>query len=66
MLSLELDRIALSVIYLSQVAERFQAESIALVVIHQAIDAFRHTGRLMFNMLAAIAEFEQTYVQKDN
>ena len=53
-----LDRLARSVIHLSQVAERFQAENIDLVVIDQSIDTATPTGRLMFNMLAAIAEFE--------
>jgi len=54
----KLDRLARSVIHLAKVAERFQEESIDLVVIDQAIDTSSSTGRLMFNMLAAIAEFE--------
>ena len=53
--------LARSVIHLSQVAERFQKESIDLVVIDQAIDTSTPTGRLMFNMLAAIAEFETDF-----
>ncbi|SQD78400.1 Integrase-like protein y4lS (fragment) [Moritella yayanosii] len=47
--------LTLKYIHLSQVAERFQDESINLVVIDQAIDTSTPTGRLM---LAAIAEFE--------
>jgi len=53
-----LDRLARSVIHLSQIAERFNNESIHLIVIDQSIDTSTSTGRLMFNMLAAIAEFE--------
>lgn len=53
-----LDRLARSVIHLAQVATRFQKENIDLIVIDQAIDTTTSTGRLMFNMLAAIAEFE--------
>nr|WP_317986860.1 recombinase family protein [Acinetobacter nosocomialis] len=39
-------------------ASRFQSEGIDLLVIDQNIDTSTSTGRLMFNMLAAIAEFE--------
>lgn len=51
-----LDRLARSVVHLSQVAEHFKNENINLVVTDQSIDT--STGRLMFNMLATIAEFE--------
>ena len=54
----KLDRLARSVIHLSQIADRFQTESIELVVIDQSIDTATSTGRLMFNMLSCIAEFE--------
>jgi DNA invertase Pin-like site-specific DNA recombinase len=54
----KLDRLARSVIHLAQVAIRFQKENIDLIVIDQAIDTSTSTGRLMFNVLAAIAEFE--------
>lgn len=53
-----LDRLARSVVHLAQLAKRFQSEGIDLLVIDQNIDTSTSTGRLMFNMLAAIAEFE--------
>lgn len=53
-----LDRLARSVIHLAEIAKRFQNESINLVVLDQKIDTCTSTGRLMFNMLASIAEFE--------
>tara|TARA_R110002111_G_scaffold115634_4_gene176593 strand:+ start:704 stop:1279 length:576 start_codon:yes stop_codon:yes gene_type:complete len=54
----KLDRLARSVIHLSQIADRFQTEGIELIVIDQSIDTSTSTGRLMFNMLSCIAEFE--------
>ena len=53
-----LDRLARSVVHLAQIAKRFDREGINLVVIDQNIDTSTSTGRLMFNMLASIAEFE--------
>ena len=53
-----LDRLARSVVHLAQLAKRFQQESIDLLVVDQNIDTSTSTGRLMFNMLASIAEFE--------
>lgn len=53
-----LDRLARSVVHLAQLAKRFQKENIDLLVIDQNIDTSTSTGRLMFNMLASIAEFE--------
>lgn len=53
-----LDRLARSVVHLAQLAKRFQQESIDLLVVDQNIDTATSTGRLMFNMLASIAEFE--------
>ncbi|PHM69986.1 recombinase family protein [Xenorhabdus kozodoii] len=54
----KLDRLARSVDHLSQISSRFQQENIDLVVLDQNIDTRTSTGRLMFNMLATIAEFE--------
>ena len=53
-----LDRLARSVVHLADLAKRFQKENIDLIVIDQKIDTSTSTGRLMFNMLASIAEFE--------
>ena len=53
-----LDRLARSVVHLAQLAKRFQQENIDLLVVDQNIDTSTSTGRLMFNMLASIAEFE--------
>ena len=44
--------------HLAQLVKRFQNERIDLSVIDQNIDTSTSTGRLMFNMLAAVAEFE--------
>jgi len=53
-----LDRLARSVVHLAQLAKRFQNEGIDLLVVDQNIDTSTSTGRLMFNMLASVAEFE--------
>ncbi len=53
-----LDRLARSVAHLAKLANRFQNERIDLLVLDQNIDTSTSTGRLMFNMLASIAEFE--------
>lgn len=53
-----LDRLARSVVHLAQLAKRFEREGIDLLVLDQNIDTSTSTGRLMFNMLASIAEFE--------
>jgi DNA invertase Pin-like site-specific DNA recombinase len=53
-----LDRLARSVEHLAKLAKRFEEEHIDLIVIDQNIDTSTSTGRLMFNMLASIAEFE--------
>ena len=53
-----LDRLARSVVHLAQLGKRFEDERINLVVLDQSIDTSTSSGRLMFNMLASIAEFE--------
>ncbi len=53
-----LDRLARSVIDLHTIAKELQAKKVDLIATEQNIDTTTPTGRLMFNMLGAIAEFE--------
>jgi len=53
-----LDRLARSVSHLCSIAEQLQRKSVALQILDQAIDTATPTGKLLFHMLAAIAEFE--------
>jgi DNA invertase Pin-like site-specific DNA recombinase len=55
----KLDRLARSVAHLVAIGERLEAKGVALKVLEQAIDTSTSTGRLMFNMLGAIAQFER-------
>ena len=54
----KLDRLARSTFHLTQIADKLKNKGVELVVIDQHIDTSTPTGKLMFNMLAAIAEFE--------
>ena len=53
-----LDRLARSTLHLCQLAEQLQEKGVNLKVIDQNIDTSDATGRLLFNMLGAIAQFE--------
>ena len=53
-----LDRLARSTLHLCQIAERLREKDVALRVLDQAIDTSDATGRLLFNMLGAIGQFE--------
>src|SRR5262249_35923718 len=55
----KLDRLARSVFHLVTNGERLEEKGVALKVLEQAIDTSNCTGRLMFNMLGAIAQFER-------
>ena len=54
----KLDRLARSTLHLTQVADDLNQRGIALKVLDQDIDTGTPTGKLLFNMLASIAEFE--------
>jgi DNA invertase Pin-like site-specific DNA recombinase len=53
-----LDRLARSTLHLCQIAEDLERKQVHLKVLDQNIDTSDATGRLLFNMLGAIAQFE--------
>jgi DNA invertase Pin-like site-specific DNA recombinase len=53
-----LDRLARSTLHLCQIADGLKRNGVNLQVLDQNIDTGDATGRLLFNMLGAIAQFE--------
>ncbi len=53
-----LDRLARSTLHLCQIADQLQQQNVELQVIDQNIHTGDATGRLLFNMLGAISQFE--------
>ena len=53
-----LDRLARSTLHLCQIAETLKEKGVDLQVLDQSIDTASATGRLLFNMLGAIGQFE--------
>ena len=53
-----LDRLARSTLHLCQIAAELERKRVNLRVLDQSIDTSDATGRLLFNMLGAIAQFE--------
>jgi DNA invertase Pin-like site-specific DNA recombinase len=60
----KLDRLARSTFHLTQIAEELKEKKVDLIVLDQQIDTSTSTGKLLFNMLASIAEFE-TEIRKE-
>jgi len=60
----KLDRLARSVVDLGNIAENFKAKGVDLVVLEQDIDTTSASGKLMFNMIAAFAEFERDLISE--
>lgn len=60
----KLDRLARSLTDLIRITEQLQTKSIDLVVLDQAIDTTTPTGKLMFHMLGAVAEFERALAEE--
>jgi DNA invertase Pin-like site-specific DNA recombinase len=53
-----LDRLARSTLHLCQIADQLRQKKVHLQVLDQNINTGDATGRLLFNMLGAIAQFE--------
>ena len=53
-----LDRLARSTLHLCEIAQLLEKKGVSLLVIDQNIDTGTSSGRLLFNMLGAIAQFE--------
>ena len=53
-----LDRLARSTLQLCRIADALQRKQVHLQVLDQHLDTSDATGRLLFNMLGAIAQFE--------
>ena len=53
-----LDRLARSTLHLCQIADTLKQKQVNLQVLDQNINTSDATGRLLFNMLGAIAQFE--------
>ena len=59
LLCTKLDRLARSVADLVKLEERLKAKGAGICVVDQAMDTGTPNGRLMFNVIAAIAQFER-------
>ena len=60
----KLDRLARSTRHLTQLAAELEALGVDLIVTDQGIDTSTPAGRLLFNVLAAIGEFELDLVRE--
>jgi DNA invertase Pin-like site-specific DNA recombinase len=59
----KLDRLARSVHHLVALGREFETLGVDLVVLDQTIDTTTPSGRLLFHVLAAIAEFERDLIR---
>ena len=60
----KLDRLARSVVDLSVIVQKLESKKVDLVVLDQGIDTTTLYGRLQFNILAAIGEFERELIRE--
>ena len=62
----KLDRLARSTLHLCQIAAELERKQVDLRILDQSIDTSSATGRLLFNMLGAIADLKQRFGPNDN
>ena len=60
----KLDRLARSVSHLVKLAEELEATGVGLVVLDQGVDTDTPTGKLLFHVLGALAEFERELIRE--
>lgn len=60
----KLDRLGRSTLHLTQIFDKLQKKGVDIVVLDQNIDTTTPIGKLMFNVLSSIAEFE-TAIRKE-
>jgi DNA invertase Pin-like site-specific DNA recombinase len=60
----KLDRLGRSLDHLIQLSKQLQAQGVALVVLDQGIDTSTAVGRMFFQILGAIAEFEHALMSE--
>ena len=60
----KLDRLARSVVDLSEIVKKLQKKNVDLAVMDQGIDATTIYGWMQFNILAAIGEFERGLIRE--
>ena len=62
--AVKLDRLARSTRHLCELAETFEAAGADLVVLDQAVDTRTPAGRLLYQVLGAVAEFERGLIRE--
>lgn len=60
----KLDRLARSVVDLGNIANTLSTKGVDLIVLEQDIDTSSASGKLMFHMIAAFAEFERDLINE--
>jgi len=60
----KLDRLGRSTLHLTQIFDKLEKKGIDIVVLDQNIDTTTPTGKLLFNVLSSISEFE-TEIRKE-